>query len=149
MMNRYWEAHDLVIKALTSHDEPFSWEGEYFQYRKVNVIPRCYQQPHPHVWMPTFSPTTAKKLAQLDYTLATFISGYGAGTLFNVYRDEYLKTHGRPAPDARLAYLGMVAVANDEKTALIRGRKVMEHAFASERTPVGGRPAPGPQRFRR
>ena len=33
--------------------------------------------------------------------------------------------------------------AKDEKTALIRGRKVMEHAFASERTPVGVKFPPG------
>lgn len=27
---RYWEAIDLISKALTSHDGPFSWEGQYF-----------------------------------------------------------------------------------------------------------------------
>ena len=31
---RFWEAHDLIIKAMTSHDGPFSWEGEHFDYRR-------------------------------------------------------------------------------------------------------------------
>ena len=31
IMDRYWEAHDLIIKALSTHDGPFNWEGEYYQ----------------------------------------------------------------------------------------------------------------------
>ncbi len=29
IMERFWEAHDFIIKAMTSHDAPFNWEGEY------------------------------------------------------------------------------------------------------------------------
>jgi hypothetical protein len=28
-MRRYWEAHDLIIEAMST-DGPFNWEGEYF-----------------------------------------------------------------------------------------------------------------------
>src|SRR5580704_7829705 len=48
----FWEAHDLILKAMTSHDGPFNWEGTHFHYRQVNVWPRPWQQPHPPVWMP-------------------------------------------------------------------------------------------------
>jgi len=41
-MERFWEAHDFIIKAMTTHDENFNWEGEYFHYRQVNVWPRCH-----------------------------------------------------------------------------------------------------------
>ena len=27
LMERFWEAHDLILKAMTSHDGPFNWEG--------------------------------------------------------------------------------------------------------------------------
>lgn len=37
--DRYWEAHELIEQALTERQGPFSWEGEYFNYRNVNVIP--------------------------------------------------------------------------------------------------------------
>jgi alkanesulfonate monooxygenase SsuD/methylene tetrahydromethanopterin reductase-like flavin-dependent oxidoreductase (luciferase family) len=47
MMDRFWEAHDLIIAAMTQHEEQFSWEGRYFDYRAVNLWPRCVQRPHP------------------------------------------------------------------------------------------------------
>jgi alkanesulfonate monooxygenase SsuD/methylene tetrahydromethanopterin reductase-like flavin-dependent oxidoreductase (luciferase family) len=40
MMDRFWEAHDLIVKAWTSHDGPFNWEGKYFHHRQVNIWPR-------------------------------------------------------------------------------------------------------------
>ena len=40
LMERFWEAHDLILKAMTTHDGPFNWEGTHFQYRSVNVWPR-------------------------------------------------------------------------------------------------------------
>ena len=46
LMTRFWEAHDLILKAMTTYDGPFNWEGRYFQYRQVNVWPRPWQQPH-------------------------------------------------------------------------------------------------------
>ena len=30
MVDRLWEAHDLILKAWTTHDGPFNWEGQYF-----------------------------------------------------------------------------------------------------------------------
>ena len=45
LMERLREAHDLILKALTSHDGPLNWEGEHFHYRQVNVWPRPYQSP--------------------------------------------------------------------------------------------------------
>ena len=50
-MRRYWEAHDLIIKAMSTTSGPFNWEGEYFHYRDVNIWPRPLQQPTPPVWM--------------------------------------------------------------------------------------------------
>src|SRR6266851_5096170 len=34
LMRRYWEAHDLILKAMSTTDGPFNWEGEFFHYRK-------------------------------------------------------------------------------------------------------------------
>jgi alkanesulfonate monooxygenase SsuD/methylene tetrahydromethanopterin reductase-like flavin-dependent oxidoreductase (luciferase family) len=142
-MDRFWEAHDLVLKAFANRDGPMSWEGEYFHYRNINVIPRCLQQPHPPIWMPTFSANNAREMARRDYTMATFTTGYGARGVFDAYRDEYQKAHGRPAPLHRMSYLGMVAVGADKKTAMERGERVASYAFATERTPPGKLNPPG------
>ena len=64
LMERFWEAHDLILKAMTSHDGPFNWEGTHFHYRPVNVWPRPWQQPHPPVWMPVGSPGSAMEAAE-------------------------------------------------------------------------------------
>src|SRR5215813_4458311 len=41
VMDRFWEAHDFIIKAMSSHDAPFNWESEFFHYRHVNVCTRA------------------------------------------------------------------------------------------------------------
>ena len=55
LMDRFWEAHDFIIKAMTTHDGTFNWEGEFFHYRQVNIWPRVWQEPHPPVWSTTGS----------------------------------------------------------------------------------------------
>src|SRR5580704_11057670 len=30
LMDRFWEAHDFILKAMTTHDEDFNWDGEFF-----------------------------------------------------------------------------------------------------------------------
>jgi alkanesulfonate monooxygenase SsuD/methylene tetrahydromethanopterin reductase-like flavin-dependent oxidoreductase (luciferase family) len=42
------ESWELIVKAWTS-DEPFSWDGEYYHYDNVSVIPRPVQRPHPPI----------------------------------------------------------------------------------------------------
>ncbi|MBV8512842.1 MAG: LLM class flavin-dependent oxidoreductase, partial [Xanthobacteraceae bacterium] len=87
LTERFWEAHDLILKAMTSHDGPFNWEGTHYQYRSVNVWPRPYQQPHPPVWITGASPSSAVATAERGHVLATFLSGYATWKVFEVYRD--------------------------------------------------------------
>jgi len=49
-VERYWEAIDLIRKALTHQEGPFGWEGKHFTHRHVNIWPRPWQQPHPRLW---------------------------------------------------------------------------------------------------
>ena len=37
MLERFWEAHDLIIKAMTTHDGPFNFEGRFYHERHVNI----------------------------------------------------------------------------------------------------------------
>ena len=64
VMDKFWEAHDFIVKAMTSHDEPFNWEGEFFHYRHVNIWPRPWQQPHPPIWSAAGSPANARMLGE-------------------------------------------------------------------------------------
>ena len=127
MMDRFWEAHDLILKAMTTRDGPFSWEGKYFQLRNVNLWPRPWQQPHPPVWITGVSPSSVRPIAERGYVLATMFNGYQAKALFESYRKIW-KDMGRPeTPLDRFAYLGMVAVAGSEAEA--RRRANIMHDF--------------------
>ena len=110
--DRYWEAHALIPKAMNHPDGPFSWQGDYFQYRNVNVWPRCYQQPLPPLWNSAAGTSTARITARLGYKLGTPANGSGAKAVFGAYRDEYLKAHGRSAPRDRLGFLALVMVGD-------------------------------------
>jgi len=86
LMRRYWEAHDLILKAMSTTDGPFSWEGEFFHYRNVNIWPRPYQQPTPPVWMTGLSPETGRMAAERGHVVGTLLSLSAAGPMFDAYR---------------------------------------------------------------
>lgn len=131
MMDRFWEAHDLILKALGTDDGPFHWEGEYYHYKNVNVWPRAYQYPHPPIWITASGAGSGKIVAQHRYVAATLLGGYNAKVLFDAYRDEYLARHGEPAPLDRLAYLGLVAVADNREKAWRRGDIIADYIKTS------------------
>jgi alkanesulfonate monooxygenase SsuD/methylene tetrahydromethanopterin reductase-like flavin-dependent oxidoreductase (luciferase family) len=104
---------------MTSHDGPFNWESEHFHYRQVNIRPRPWQQPHPPVWSTTGSKGNARVLGERGYVMATLGTATTRAS-FDVYREGYM-SKGRPAPTAdRFAYLGLVAVASNEREARTR-----------------------------
>lgn len=140
---RYWEAHDLITAALGTRDGPFSWESEHFNYRYVNVIPPSYQRPHPPMWVTTLSTNTAIEAARRNYVVGITAVARAARQSFPLYRAEFQKVHGRPAPLDRFAYLGYVSVARDEAVAIERGRKILEFVQASERISPNFINAPG------
>jgi alkanesulfonate monooxygenase SsuD/methylene tetrahydromethanopterin reductase-like flavin-dependent oxidoreductase (luciferase family) len=127
LMDKFWEAHDFILKAMTSHDGPFNWEGRFFHYRNVNIWPRPWQQPHPPIWSAAGSLGNARMLGERGYVMAVLGSGYKTKPIFDAYREGFMaRGRGAPEPD-RLAYLGLVAVAADEREARRRGELVADY----------------------
>jgi alkanesulfonate monooxygenase SsuD/methylene tetrahydromethanopterin reductase-like flavin-dependent oxidoreductase (luciferase family) len=143
IMDRYWEAHDFIVKALTTQDGPFSWEGEFYNYRNVNVWPRPLQQPMPPMWITASGATTGRRVAELGYTCATFFNGAGTKPLFDAYKDSYYKTHGVPAPLDRFAYLAISVCGRNEKEVKERMDKMLPYLAVQSRTPKGWINPPG------
>ena len=110
LMERFWEAHDFIIKAMTTHDENFNWEGEYFHYRQVNIWPRVWQEPHPPVWSTTGSTSQARVLGERGYVMATLGTGYGTRKIYDAYRKSHVVKFAKAPGADRFAYLGLVAV---------------------------------------
>ena len=133
MMDRFWEAHDLILKAFASRGGPFSWEGEHFNYRHVNCTPPIFQSPHPPMWLPGSGSDTARKAAQLGYVLSSFLTGSVCRDTFAAYRDEYRKVHSREASPDRLAYFGMMVTADTHEEARRRAEKLYAYYDATAR----------------
>src|SRR5258707_261555 len=132
-MDRFWEAHDLILKAMTSIDGPFDWQGEHFQYRNVNVWPRVYQQPHPPVWITGRSPQNIREIADRCSVLGIFLSAFQTKELSDHYRKACADL-GRPAPAPdRFSYLGIVAIAEDRKEAYRRAETMVGYLRSSGR----------------
>ena len=96
-VERLWEGIDLAVKAWTSHDEPFNFEGRFTHRRAVNLWPRPYQTPHPPVWITGSSDHEAiRKAAGRGYVFATFLQPYDkVREMFDTYRSAYVD-RGQP-----------------------------------------------------
>ncbi|MCW2635633.1 MAG: class flavin-dependent oxidoreductase [Blastococcus sp.] len=46
---RFEEGLDVLLRAWTE-DGPFSYDGDFYNYRFLNAWPRPMQQPHPKIW---------------------------------------------------------------------------------------------------
>ena len=132
-MERFWEAHDLILAALCNESENFSWEGQYFHYRTASLWPRPIQQPHPPLWGTASSASSAREYGRRDYTCATFLSGAVARSVFAGYRDSYAETHGRQPSTDKLAYLALVACADDKATAFRRAEQMKSYFTTAAR----------------
>jgi alkanesulfonate monooxygenase SsuD/methylene tetrahydromethanopterin reductase-like flavin-dependent oxidoreductase (luciferase family) len=116
-VERLWEAVDLIVKAWTTHDGPFSFEGRFTHRRAVNVWPRPYQSPHPPIWITGSSDFEAiRKVASRGYTFATFLQPHDSvRRMFDAYRGAY-RDCGLPGGGG-MAYMPLVYTADSEAEA--------------------------------
>jgi alkanesulfonate monooxygenase SsuD/methylene tetrahydromethanopterin reductase-like flavin-dependent oxidoreductase (luciferase family) len=115
---RYWEAHDLILKAWKER-EPFAWNGRFYQYPKVNLWPRPIQEPHPPVFIPGVgSYSTWEFAARHDHSYS-FLSFFGP-QLAKAIMDgfwEFSEKAGHPANPFRAGFAQIVAVADTDAEA--------------------------------
>lgn len=85
--DRFREGLEIILKAWAG---PFEYEGKFRRVRRVNVIPKPVQQPHPPIYVPAVSPTTYEWMIRNDYNVLTsFLHPYEQ--VFELY-DAYHKT---------------------------------------------------------
>jgi alkanesulfonate monooxygenase SsuD/methylene tetrahydromethanopterin reductase-like flavin-dependent oxidoreductase (luciferase family) len=124
MRDRFWESVDLIMKAFTTHDGPFNWEGEYFHHRNVNLWPRPFQTPHPPIWSPTTGAASAPALAERQMTVATLSVGtQGCADIFSAYRKRSAEL-GIDPPLSKFAYSVQLFVGDTDEEAYREAEKV-------------------------
>ncbi|MDT4892462.1 MAG: hypothetical protein QOE97_1497 [Pseudonocardiales bacterium] len=125
MKERFWESADLIVRAWTTTDGPFNWEGRHYHHRQVNVWPRPFQEPHPPIWVPTQNAATVVEAAERNYKLGTILCGWqGARRMFDVYRQRRQELGFAPPTLDRLGYLGLVFVGDTDEEGFAGARKL-------------------------
>ncbi|MFN8524542.1 MAG: LLM class flavin-dependent oxidoreductase [Chloroflexota bacterium] len=122
---REWEAIDLIEKALTHHDGPFSWEGRFFTHPHVNIWPRPWQQPRPDFWAATSDLATCAELGRRGMVNTLLFGGYEkTRAAFDAYK-EARAVGGLPAAaEDRFSYLAFCYVGDTDEEALRVGQKI-------------------------
>ena len=142
MNERFWEALELICKAWTSHEGPFSHEGRFFHHRNVNIWPRQWQDPHPPVWVSTTSASGAYEVGAHGFIQATFLTGWDATRkIYDSYRKGWREAgRGNDIPNHRLAYAALVYVGETEKEAHEGAEKLLWYVTANKVAPQYANP---------
>jgi alkanesulfonate monooxygenase SsuD/methylene tetrahydromethanopterin reductase-like flavin-dependent oxidoreductase (luciferase family) len=123
-VERLWEGVDVIVKAWTTHDGPFSYEGAITHRRAINIWPRPYQSPHPPIWITGSSDFEAiRKVANRGFTFATFLQPHDVVRgLFDAYRAGY-RDSGVPGSGG-MAFMPLVYTADSEADAEAGAREL-------------------------
>jgi alkanesulfonate monooxygenase SsuD/methylene tetrahydromethanopterin reductase-like flavin-dependent oxidoreductase (luciferase family) len=128
-LERFREAHDLIIKAWTEPG-PFRWEGRHYPLEYVNPWPRPMQQPHPPIWVPSQgSGETIEWAAEHRYTFViTFTPHKNVTRFMGLYREEARKNGYEASPD-QMAWAVPVYVGETDESAMAEAGPHAEYMF--------------------
>jgi alkanesulfonate monooxygenase SsuD/methylene tetrahydromethanopterin reductase-like flavin-dependent oxidoreductase (luciferase family) len=125
-VERYWEAIDLVKKALSHQDGPFSWEGKHFTHRHVNIWPRPWQQPHPRLWSATGDPDTAAEVGRRGMVQVLVLRGpEGTRRAYAAHRQARAQAGLPKVTTDNFAYAALVYVGDTDEEGLRVGSKLL------------------------
>jgi alkanesulfonate monooxygenase SsuD/methylene tetrahydromethanopterin reductase-like flavin-dependent oxidoreductase (luciferase family) len=130
LRERYYEAHDFIVKAWTEEDT-FAFNGRFNQQRYINIWPRPVQKPHPPIWVPGGgSVETWRWCAEMDYVYC-YLSYYGfkaARATMQGFWDE-MDRLGKDRNPYRAGFLQFVGVAETEEQAWELYREPAEYFY--------------------
>ena len=123
---RYWEAIDLITKALTSHDGPVSWEGKHFTHRHINIWPPPYQRPHPRMWAATGDPQSSTEVGRRGMVHVLVLRGpEGTKRAYEAHRRARAEAGLPKVTTDNFAYAAFVYVGDTEEEGLEIGSKLL------------------------
>jgi alkanesulfonate monooxygenase SsuD/methylene tetrahydromethanopterin reductase-like flavin-dependent oxidoreductase (luciferase family) len=125
-LERFWEAIDLILKALTHQGGPFSWEGKHFTHRHVNIWPRPWQQPHPPLWAATGDPETSAELGRRGMVNVLVFRGVeGTQRAWAAYRKARAEAGLPPPGPDRFGYTAFVYTGDTDQEGMRVGSKLL------------------------
>jgi alkanesulfonate monooxygenase SsuD/methylene tetrahydromethanopterin reductase-like flavin-dependent oxidoreductase (luciferase family) len=118
--DRFHEAHDLIVRAWTEPG-PFQFDGDFFNFKYVNVWPRCYQQPHPPIWIPSQGSTETVVWAAAPERKYPFLVTFSSMDLVTRYHASYreqAQKYGYDCAGEQLGWAVPVYIADSDEQAV-------------------------------
>jgi alkanesulfonate monooxygenase SsuD/methylene tetrahydromethanopterin reductase-like flavin-dependent oxidoreductase (luciferase family) len=115
---RFRENVEIVIAAWSN--ERLTYDGEFYQFDDIEVLPKPKQQPHPPVWLAASSPGSISAAAQKGHSILMdpHASHAEIGRKRQAYEDELeangYSIKGRELPMARLIAIGETDAEGEE-----------------------------------
>jgi alkanesulfonate monooxygenase SsuD/methylene tetrahydromethanopterin reductase-like flavin-dependent oxidoreductase (luciferase family) len=130
LREKYYEAHDFILKAWTS-DRAFSWNGNFFKQRYVNPLPRPFQKPFPPIWIPGGGSTdTWSFCAENDYVYCNLsYFGYEAARQGITGFWSEIERLGKDKNPYRAGLLQFVGVAESREEAMRLYKEPAEYFY--------------------
>lgn len=115
----YREALEVILQGLTT--DVLDHRGPRYTYRKVPMILRPFQQPHPPLWYGLGHAAGAEWAATNKVNVITNTPGEGSKGLFDRYREVWQRKHaGAPMPKLGIGRHVVVAPTDAQAEALAR-----------------------------
>ncbi|MGQ4556572.1 LLM class flavin-dependent oxidoreductase [Halobellus sp. GM3] len=126
---RFEEAWELIVKAWTA-DEPFDWDGEFWQYDDVYIWPRPKQDPHPPLWMPAESQASLEWAAKKQIPFGqVYVGTQSLVDSAKYYRKVAREQHGWEPTEEYFGPARMTYVAETDEKAREEAEEHMEFFY--------------------
>lgn len=113
---RFEEAVELVLRVFTE-PEPFGWEGMYYRFRNIAVIPKPFQRPHPRILLSGNSVASARFAGRMGCDVGiAFADPSVAAQSVAAYRAGAAEACWQPTAD-NILYRQFVVVADTDEEA--------------------------------
>jgi alkanesulfonate monooxygenase SsuD/methylene tetrahydromethanopterin reductase-like flavin-dependent oxidoreductase (luciferase family) len=141
--DRFRECVEIVLAAW--RQERVSYQGRFWRYEGVEVLPKPLQSPHPPFWLAATSLDSIRRAAEKGYDIlqdphATHADiGKKRQHYFDVLREHGFSTEGRVIPTARL--LAVAATEREAEEIARAGATWTVSAYANPTKRAGPPPA--------
>jgi alkanesulfonate monooxygenase SsuD/methylene tetrahydromethanopterin reductase-like flavin-dependent oxidoreductase (luciferase family) len=123
----YGEAMKVVMQALTQDEVDF--HGKFFNFTKVPIELKPYQQPHPPLWYATTSTDGAARAAREHMSIVTLVGTDFAAKILASHKQAWNEAHGNSGKKMpRAGLTRFVYLSEDEQKAKERGAQA-SHEF--------------------
>jgi alkanesulfonate monooxygenase SsuD/methylene tetrahydromethanopterin reductase-like flavin-dependent oxidoreductase (luciferase family) len=88
--DRFQEGLDIILKAWT--EERFSYEGKYYAFHDVSVLPKPFQKPYPPIRIAATTRETFPQVGRMGYPIFVGLRGFDVSEVahhLHVYREAW------------------------------------------------------------